>query len=556
MLRLFLQFELGKVKKYFKTNTTAKVITAVLFLVVFVFLGMGIYGFFASGFRYIYFGIEEEFKIPLFLFIYETFLLILAGVIVVSSMVSGVFNLFRGQNDAWFIGTPGYKIFPKLIFVKSLFVSIWPLIIIFLPVVLAFNKMYQLGFGSFLLIIFSVILLLVLTNAITLSLIVFIGYLYFLVSKIITPVAFHFKGFVAILLVTVIVNLVYVWKVVSQLDLVRIFKADNADAIITTANIGSYFEAFPTHSLAMEILSLQRGNFNEALTHAGNLTLIALVAIIAWWLVSYLFYPLWQVFQEGNNKETEKKNTRSGKVYQFQGSQLTALFKKESLIASRNWKNVLWFSFLACIWLVQIGVSVIMEHNIRRHETDISATLAILQTIQFVIAAYFICAFTLRFVFPSFSIEKKTSWILGTAPVSMTRLFFGKYFFYTSFFVLLGLVMNYINVNVLNVSITQALYSTTLLVVTIVFVVTFGMILGALFPNKESDDPGVISTSMSGLFFTASSLLYGGLGAWTLYQALTKGELVFIEAFVLFSLLLVAVMLSRVSYVMRRSIFD
>lgn len=555
MLKLFLRFQFSKARKYFRTRATAKAITALLFVAVLVFLGMGIYGFSLSGFRYIYFGVEETFRAPLSLFIYEAFLLILAGLIIASAMVSGVFSLFRGGNDAWFISTPGYRVFPKLIFIKSMLVSIWPLIIMFFPVILALEKMYSLGLGSIVLITAGIVLLLLLANTLTLSIVIVLGYVYFIFSRIFKFIRFRFAGFVALLLIAIAANLAYVWRAVAELDLVSMFKADNADAVVTVSNIGSYFASFPTHELAMQIISLQIGDWGAALSHAWTFLAVTLIAVLAWWLVSPLYYPLWQGFQEGRGQNIDK-NSRSGISYRFKGGLLSALFKKELLVASRDWKGVLWFSFLTLIWLIQIGGSLIMEHNIRRHEVNIEATMATLQTIQFVIAAYFICAFTLRFVFPSFSVEKKTAWILGTAPIQMTKLFFGKYLFYGSVFVSLGLLMNYINATILNVSVAQALYSTVLLSVTIISVVTFGMMLGALFPNKESDDPEVISTSMSGLFFTAVSLLYGGLGAWTLKQALVASNLAYLEAFVAISLALVAFALFLVPRFMRRTIFD
>ncbi len=557
MLSLYLQFEFGKFRKYFATRTTAKAITATLFFVVFGFVALGIYSFFISGFRYINYMVEPDFRLPLTLLIYELFLLVLAGVIVLGSIVSGLFNLFRGENDAWFLSTPGYKIFPTLIFTKSILASAWPLLVMFLPAVLAFNKVYYLGLASLLLVLLSVITLLFLTSATTLSVVVLIGYAYYAISKVFKALRFTFKGFISLLLVAIVANLAIVWKVVASLDLVKIFKADDADALVTVSNIGSYFTLYPTHPFAMEIIRLQEGGWQDALMYASLLFLFAVLAVGLWFFASSFFYPLWQGFQEGSSQsrnDTMSLRVRNG--YHFEGSALTALFKKEALVSSRNFKAVLWFLFLLCIWLVQIGTSFIMEHNVRRHEVDISATLATLQTIQFVVATYFISAFTLRFVFPSFSVEKKTAWILGTAPLSKTRIFFGKYLFYTSFFVVVGLLMNYINMNVLDIALGQALSSTLLLASVIVFIVTLGLTVGALFPNRESDDPEVISTSMSGLFFTALALLYGALGAWTLHTSLLKnGTFLPLLVLIVVSIILVGFTLVKIPELLKRGVF-
>jgi hypothetical protein len=211
------------------------------------------------------------------------------------------------------------------------------------------------------------------------------------------------------------------------------------------------------------------------------------------------------------------------KSYHFNGGRTMALFTKEALISSRNWKGISWFLFLALIWLIQIGANVIMGHNIQKYQPDVSEKTILLQVIQFIIAVYFISSFTLRFVFPSFSAEKKTAWIVGTAPLNFKKIFFGKYFFYTLFLVVLGLFMNTVNTLVLGLTFVPALYATVLFVVTIVFIVTFGLSLGVLFPSTETDDPEVISTSMPGLFFTAVSLIYGAIADLVLYVTLEHG---------------------------------
>jgi hypothetical protein len=147
------------------------------------------------------------------------------------------------------------------------------------------------------------------------------------------------------------------------------------------------------------------------------------------------------------------------------------------------------------------------------------------------IAIYFICSFTLRFVFPSFSVERKTKWILGSAPLSFKKIFMGKYVFYTSLFVFLGLLMNYVTSSLLKLSFTYTLYTMSLFAVTVIGVVTIGLFLGALYPSRDTDDPEVISTTMPGLFFTALSLLYGSLSSWILYQALLTGKNVLLMVF-------------------------
>ena len=548
MMKLFLKFELEKISKYFKTKTTAKGITFLLFILVFLFVGMGIYFFFVSGFRYIKFVVEPEIQIPLTLFLYELFLLVLAGVIVFSSTVSGIFTLFRGEYDAWVLSSPGYKLFPRITLIKSVMSSSWPLFVMFLPAVLAFSKMHYTGVMSLFFIIVSVILFLIILNALTLSLIVVATFLYYRLARAVTFLRFNFRGMLSVLVLLIVASVALLWRTITTIDLVKVFRAEDVDTAIGISTISSHFYFLPSHPLALEIIHWQSGDVTPALLNFLMLAVLALISFFIWWFVSPLFYPLWQKFQEGDFKIPHVEGSSSIKrtAYHFSGSNLVALFKKEALVSSRNGKGVLWFLFLLCIWLAQLGISVISSKNLVRYQIDVSEKTAILQAIQFIIAIYFMCAFTLRFVFPSFSVEKKTAWILASAPLSFKKIFLGKYLFYTTWFLVLGIVMNYINGTILNLPLTYAFYSMILFIVAIIFIVTLGLTLGALFPSLETDDPEAISTSMSGLFFTALSLLYGGIASLVLYATLMKGNVTLLVLFVCLTLVVVGMLLAKV----------
>ncbi len=526
MLKVFLKFELSKINKYFEKRTLPKVITTLLFLLVFFFVSLLIYQFFVSGFRYINGEAVEDIRLALTLFIYESFLLLLACVIIFSQTVSALFSLFKGENNEWVMSTPAYNVLPKIVFVKSFFSSLVPSVIMFLPALIAFNKVNQLNFVSFLFIFVSVFLFLILLNFITLSSLILISFLYYKISKIINYIKFSFKGLVIIM--TILVSYVFykLWSIVSSVDLVRMFRADDVDNILNIDIISSYFAYLPTNNFALEIIYWQNNAYKDAIYNFSLMFTLCLLFGIIFYYISPLFYSVWQRFQEGSvSKEVKSFGLFKNRItYEFTGGIMKALFKKEMLISTRNFKAIMWFLFLFSIWFLQVGTNLLLGKNIRLHQPDISMKMAILQAMQFIIAIYFISAFTLRFVFTTFSAEKKTSWVLLSAPINFRKMFFGKYLFYSVFFVTLGLVMSYINMNALNLGFSNVIYSVTLFIFNVLFIVTLGLSLGAIFPNKETDDPEIISTSMPGLFFTALSLLYGALSSYVLYLSLVQKD--------------------------------
>lgn len=524
MLSLFIHFEIEKIAKYFRTKTTAKIITLLLFLMVFIFIALGVYGFFVSGFRFIQVESEEEIRLALTLFLYEVFLIVLSFIIIFSTIISSIFSLFRGSNNAWLMSSPAYRVLPKVIFIRTISNSLIPLFVIFLPAILAFNTVYHIGSFSVFIILVSFLIGVIFLNASTLSIVLIFSYLYYVLSKKSKWISFSFKGLFILVALMIASVIFFVWKNLHNLDLVTLFRSDDLTHTVSVVTISEYFYLLPTHTFAMFILNFQLGDTVSLLSNLFSIVFVSVISVSVWFFISRLFYAPWQKLQEGSNSITVR-NTSSVKRfgYSFRGNIISVLYKKEFLVLTRNLKGVMWFLFLLAIWFMQIAANHILGYNIQKHEVDISQKSILLQTLQYVIAIYFISSFTLRFVFPSFSTERKTMWILASSPIDFKKVFFGKYLFFVSFFVVVGIVMNYLNSIVLHVSSIQTLYSMILFVSVVIFIVTLGLVFGALFPNTETDDPETISTSMSGLFFTAFALTYGAITDYALYISLSKG---------------------------------
>lgn len=548
MLTLFTLFELKKIQSFFRTKTTAKIITSILFVLVFLFVGTGIYFFFTNGFRYINASATEDIQEALSLFLYEVFLLLLGGVIVMSALISSLFSMFKGGTNNWIMASPLHNIFPHSVLMRSIFQALLPSGIIFIPAILAFTTVYGGGFYGVMLIVISVLLLIVLLTTLTLLLIIIVGYLYYLIAQQVKTIPFYFRGLLGIIFVIIVSLVVVVGVSIKNVDLVDLFRADEASTSLSTTTISNHFFLMPTHPFAMELVSIQTRALNNSLYYFLELLLMTLVSLFLWYYVSLFLYVLWQRLQEGTTSNQAELNTKKGVSLQphiFSGAISTVLFKKEALLSSRNLRSVLWFSFLLLIWLAYVATTHVVGITVEKNQTDILNKSALLQALHYSISIYFVAAFTLRFVFPSFSAEKKTAWILETAPVTKKTIFFGKYIFYTSFFVLLGLLMSAIDVYLLRISLDQGLYSSVMFIVSIVIIVTFGLTLGVLYPSTDTDDPEAISTSIAGLSFTFIAAIYGALSALVLYILLIKHAIILLFIFIAVSCLLISIMVSK-----------
>jgi ABC-2 type transport system permease protein len=155
---------------------------------------------------------------------------------------------------------------------------------------------------------------------------------------------------------------------------------------------------------------------------------------------------------------------------------------------------------------------------------------------QFAVITYFVSMFVLRFAFPAFSSERRTAWILGAAPLDLSMVFTAKLRFFTILFSTLAVLFALLNTLLAPFSATLITALLLLLCIATLFLTTYGLSLGAIFPNFESDDPETLSTTMPGLGFIFGALLYGALGASAFGVMAKSGEYFPVFAFVALSL--------------------
>lgn len=540
MIQLFLSFEFGKIAKYFSTRKTAKLIVSFLFLLVFIFVALGIYGFFVTGLRFISLESEEDMRAALSLFLYESFLLILSLVVIVGTLITSLFSLFLKKENTWIIASPKFSLIPFFTLWRSITTSSFPILIFFLPILAAMVKIFHLPLYLLLLPILSLVLVAILLPTLTISFVLIFSYV---VRKVlhVFSVRLELPRLIGVLLLLASSLLVYTVDTLRKVDFVRLFRANDATDILSPTIIGEHFYLAPTHHLSLLLLDLSHANHLQIAKEFGLITLFTVLSLLVFWKASSLFFVVWKDLQENSKQKVNTLMKEKG--YTFKGSATYAIAKKEFMVLTRDMKGLLSLLFLLSLWICEITMNTLLKSNYLRHASDITQRIAILESLQYAIALYFIAAFTLRFVFPSFSMEKGTFWILGSSPLSFRKLFLGKYIFYTLFFMILGLCMSTLGSLTLGIQSSHALYFIPLFLSTILGVVTLALTLGTLFPNKESSDPEIISTSMPGLFFTGLAILYASLSTYILYFSLRGGDVIyfalFIPASIFISLLLV-----------------
>jgi hypothetical protein len=334
------------------------------------------------------------------------------------------------------------------------------------------------------------------------------------------------------------------WQRFTHLDIIALFQPYNLQSKVADIQaLSAKFAVFPSHLSALALFKFEQHSFLSGLWLVGQIAVLAILSFVLFWLFSFWYLSLWQILQEGKFvAQTGSSVTKSTKPVRFpryfKGKQ-GAIFEKEAIIMFRTGKNILWFGFMLFLWLIQISCNFFIRENFTHYSVVYGSFPVIFEGLQVAVAIFFISALVLRFGFPSFSLERKTAWIIASAPISFVRLFLTKVLFFTVCFLLAAVLFGFINSAILSIPIFNAIYFLIILISAVISVTVLGLGLGFMFPSFETDNPEILGTSLSGLFFTAASLAYGAFGAFAFYQIIKSDSLYPFAVFEIFSFFLI-----------------
>ncbi|MDO8520524.1 MAG: hypothetical protein Q7S52_00195 [bacterium] len=526
MFSILFQYSIRSIKRFFEKNRTAKIVTVFGFVVAFSFLIAVVYFGFRSGFRHI--AKDVFFGDALFLYIIELFLLVTFVLVVASALISGIAALFRGVGDTPLIASPHFRWKPLLVFLRMFISSLWPLLALCLPALFAMQSVYGFPPLGFSLAIISVSMLIALGAF--LAMVVLFGAAWFLYVldrlRKKSPTLVTIRNLTAFVAAIFLGKLFFVWERVTTIDLVRFFQARHLDiAAPDLSPIIDQFHILPTHYAAMTIYFSRAGDITTALAALSQLFLLLLMGALTLYLLGRNHLTLWELFQEHASGRDRLSHLPAfgGSLLRNAKTGAQAIFGKEVIAFVRNSRGLLWFGFILLIWLMQTGAGKILSRGLGAERVTADTLPLFVGMFQFAVIIYFVSMFVLRFAFPSFSSERKTAWLIGAAPIDLGLVFVSKLRFFVALFSLLAVTFSLGNAFTAGLSVSLTVLLLSMIVIATLFLTTYGLSLGAIFPNFDSDDPEVLSTTLPGLGFIFGALLYGALGSYALTLTI-RGE--------------------------------
>ncbi len=299
------------------------------------------------------------------------------------------------------------------------------------------------------------------------------------------------------------------------------------------------------------------GTLSKTVRALAELAGLIVIELLLGGLLEKWYLSLWQSLAESggvaHSQEPRRRYTTA--VSSLLNRPFGAVLYKERTQLFRNPKNAFWLLFLLLLWLSYIGFTLTIQLHLDKDSDQLSQLPNIILAVQLLVMVYFVSALALRFVFPSFSSERNTAWILASSPLRLGRLLWSKFWFFTITFGGFTLIAEAINVLVLKLPTGQAGIFLLLGLTTVVMLCALGLYFGVKFANFDTDDPQALGTSIPGLVFMLCAVIYGALSAYLYYIFLTAAVPELPLIFVIVSLVFAAALMNAAAMAARQTDF-
>ncbi|HVN86677.1 MAG TPA: hypothetical protein VMW17_17725 [Candidatus Binatia bacterium] len=137
------------------------------------------------------------------------------------------------------------------------------------------------------------------------------------------------------------------------------------------------------------------------------------------------------------------------------------------------------------------------------------------------LAGFVVSAVSVRFIFPSISLEGKAFWVLRTAPLSLRRMWWAKFWVGLLPLLVLGEVLVLATNTYLRVMPFMMWLSALTLFGMTFGIVSLGLAVGATYPNFDADNAARVAAGVGGLVYMIVCMTFIGtvviLEAWPVY---------------------------------------
>jgi ABC-2 type transport system permease protein len=274
------------------------------------------------------------------------------------------------------------------------------------------------------------------------------------------------------------------------------------------SNVITYFRALSTpaspylpSSWACEaVWPLLKSSTTSSSFYQGFLWMTAMASVVVSAFVAFLIYPEgWSKSQETRRLVVGRFISEGQRPRKGHRSQILALMGKDLKFFFRD--NTQWSQLLLIFALI---VLYLYNYSVLRLEMARMPTFYLQNLIAFLnvgLAGFVLASIGVRFVFTAISGEGFSFWIMQSAPLTIRRLLWSKFFFYLVPLLVLGLILTIASNELLHVDPLMR-WLAPLTIFAMVFGVTaLGIGMGAAFPNFKAENLTQVATGFGGLLY-------------------------------------------------------
>lgn len=242
----------------------------------------------------------------------------------------------------------------------------------------------------------------------------------------------------------------------------------------------------------------------SAIVYGHGMEIVWLLLFAAF-SVGILFVILHFLYQKAFVFSQESRSLRNKPVIRNRKNQhkgpIGSLVTKDARMFARDatqWSQLLLLAALIIVYLM----------NIKNLAIQLPMVRWVVSFINLGLAGFVLAALSVRFLFPSVSMEGRAFWIVRTLPLSFRTLLWCKYLIYFPPFLLFTQMLVYFSNKILQVP-DYFLYLSMLNILAVAFALTgLAIGIGAIMPSFKSDHPSRIAVGPGGLLYMLLSFLY------------------------------------------------
>jgi ABC-2 type transport system permease protein len=256
------------------------------------------------------------------------------------------------------------------------------------------------------------------------------------------------------------------------------------------------------------------------------LTTAAVVAMGSELVMRRLFLPGWTKAQEGRQARLTQQPAWEALLrwatWPFSPQTRLILIKdvKAFFRDTSQWSQLILLLALVVVYVYNFSVLPLQGNPL--------VTFYFKNAIAFLnlaLAGFVVAAVSVRFIFPSVSLEGKALWVLRTAPISLHRVWWAKFWVGLVPLVVLGEVLVLATNTYLRVMPFMMWLSALTLFGMTFSIVSLGLAVGVTYPNFDADNAARVAAGTGGLVYMVLCMSFiavvVGLEAWPVYVLFT-----------------------------------